>query len=95
MIFAVEEVNRNPALLPNLTLGYLAADSCLTDGTSLRAALDMVTGDKAFVSGTNCGRFPEIPVIIGDARSASSIVVAQTLGVFDLPLVSCGGIKVT
>uniref|UniRef100_A0A4W5M4L1 G-protein coupled receptors family 3 profile domain-containing protein n=1 Tax=Hucho hucho TaxID=62062 RepID=A0A4W5M4L1_9TELE len=88
MIFAVEEINRDPALLPNLTLGFLAADTCLSEGTTLRAALAMVTGQEASVVGTECGTTPEVPVIIGDARSSASIVVAQTLGPFDLPMVS-------
>ncbi|XP_067103103.1 extracellular calcium-sensing receptor-like [Osmerus mordax] len=88
MIFAVEEVNRNPSLLPGLRLGYLASDSCLAEGTTLGAALGMVTGQEDSISGTDCGTTPEVPVIIGDARSSSSIVVAQTLGVFTLPMVS-------
>ena len=87
MIFAVEEVNRNPSLLPGLRLGYLASDSCLAEGTTLGAALGMVTGQEDSISGTDCGTTPEVPVIIGDARSSSSIVVAQTLGVFTLPMV--------
>ncbi|CDQ93856.1 unnamed protein product [Oncorhynchus mykiss] len=88
MIFAVEEINRDPFLLPNLTLGFLAADTCLAEGTTLGAALAMVTGQDASVAGTECGATPEVPVIIGDARSSASIVVAQTLGPFDLPMVS-------
>ncbi|XP_064831366.1 extracellular calcium-sensing receptor-like [Oncorhynchus masou masou] len=88
MIFAVEEINRDPLLLPNLTLGFLAADTCLAEGTTLGAALAMVTGQDASVAGTECGATPEVPVIIGDARSSASIVVAQTLGPFDLPMVS-------
>nr|XP_046171426.1 extracellular calcium-sensing receptor-like [Oncorhynchus gorbuscha] len=88
MIFAVEEINRDPALLPNLTLGFLAADTCLAEGTTLGAALAMVTGQEASVAGEECGANPEVPVIIGDARSSASIVVAQTLGPFDLPMVS-------
>ncbi|XP_045560188.1 extracellular calcium-sensing receptor [Salmo salar] len=88
MIFAVEEINRDPALLPNLTLGFLASDTCLSEGTTLGAALAMVTGKEASVVGTECGTTPEVPVIIGDARSSASIVIAQTLGPFDLPMVS-------
>uniref|UniRef100_A0A8C7WDZ4 G-protein coupled receptors family 3 profile domain-containing protein n=1 Tax=Oncorhynchus mykiss TaxID=8022 RepID=A0A8C7WDZ4_ONCMY len=88
MIFAVEEINRDPALLPNLTLGFLAADTCRSDGTTLGAALAMVTGKEASVVGTECGTTPEVPVIIGDPHSSASIVVAQTLGPFDLPMVS-------
>lgn len=52
MIFAVEEINRDPALLPNLTLGFLASDTCRSDGTTLEAALAMVTGKEASVVGT-------------------------------------------
>lgn len=87
MIFAVEEINSNPTLLPNLTLGYMAADTCLAESTTLRAALSMVTGQEVSVVGTNCGFAPKVPVIIGDARSSSSIVVAKTLGVFEIPMV--------
>uniref|UniRef100_A0A3P8YRS4 G-protein coupled receptors family 3 profile domain-containing protein n=1 Tax=Esox lucius TaxID=8010 RepID=A0A3P8YRS4_ESOLU len=88
MIFAVQEINRDPALLPNLTLGYLAADTCLAEGTTLGAALAMVTGQELSVGGTECGITPEVTVIIGDPRSSSSIVVAQTLGPFHFPMVS-------
>nr|XP_046152287.1 extracellular calcium-sensing receptor-like [Oncorhynchus gorbuscha] len=88
MIFAVEEINRDPALLPNLTLGFLASDTCRTEGITLGAALAMVTGKETSVVETDCGTTPEVPVIIGDAHSSASMVVAQTLGPFDLPMVS-------
>ncbi|KAL7870261.1 hypothetical protein SRHO_G00077580 [Serrasalmus rhombeus] len=88
MIFTVEEINRDPALLPNLTLGYLAADTCLTERSTLSAALSLVTGQEEIVSWEQCTEAPTVPVIIGDARSSASIVVAETLGVFGIPMVS-------
>ncbi|XP_036441191.1 extracellular calcium-sensing receptor-like [Colossoma macropomum] len=88
MIFTVEEINRDPALLPNLTLGYLAADTCLTERSTLSAALSLVTGQEETVSWEQCTEAPNVPVIIGDARSSASIVVAETLGVFGIPMVS-------
>ncbi|RXN03275.1 extracellular calcium-sensing receptor-like protein [Labeo rohita] len=88
MIFTVEEINQDPALLPNVTLGYLVADSCLAEGTTLSAALALVTGQEETMSGAECSGAPLVPVIIGDARSSASIVVADTLGVFDIPMVS-------
>ncbi|KAL1256528.1 hypothetical protein QQF64_012073 [Cirrhinus molitorella] len=88
MIFTVEEINRDPVLLPNVTLGYLIADTCLAEGTTLSAALALVTGQEETVLEAECNRAPMVPVIIGDARSSASIVVADTLGVFDIPMVS-------
>ncbi|XP_026783411.3 extracellular calcium-sensing receptor [Pangasianodon hypophthalmus] len=88
MIFTVEEINQNPSLLPNFTLGYLAADTCLAESSTLSAALAMVTGQEETVSGERCTTAPKVPVIIGDARSSASIVVADTLSVFDIPMVS-------
>ncbi len=88
MIFTVEEINRDPVLLPNITLGYLVADTCLAEGTTLSAALALVTGQEETVSGAECSGIPMVPVIIGDARSSASIVVADTLGVFDIPMVA-------
>ncbi|KAK3570689.1 hypothetical protein QTP86_025030, partial [Hemibagrus guttatus] len=88
MIFTVEEINRNSSLLPNFTLGYLAADTCLAEISTLSAALAMVTGQVEIVSGEQCTMAPNVPIIIGDARSSASIVVADTLGVFDIPMVN-------
>uniref|UniRef100_A0A3B4E039 G-protein coupled receptors family 3 profile domain-containing protein n=1 Tax=Pygocentrus nattereri TaxID=42514 RepID=A0A3B4E039_PYGNA len=59
MIFTVEEINRNPVLLPNLTLGYLATDTCLSEGSTLSAALSIVTGqDKAVTE--QCTKAPNV-----------------------------------
>ncbi|XP_062861002.1 extracellular calcium-sensing receptor-like [Trichomycterus rosablanca] len=88
MIFAVKEINADPVLLPNLTLGYLVADTCLAEANTLSAALAMVTGQDENVSGERCTKAPKVPVIIGDARSSGSMVVADTLGVFDIPIIS-------
>ncbi|XP_072551269.1 extracellular calcium-sensing receptor-like [Salminus brasiliensis] len=88
MTFTLEKINRDPTLLPNLTLGYLAADTCLSEGSTLSAALSLVTGQKEVVSGEQCTKAPNVPVIIGDARSSASVVVADTVGVFGIPMVS-------
>ncbi|XP_061073445.1 extracellular calcium-sensing receptor-like [Conger conger] len=88
MIFAVEEINRNPQLLPNLTLGYALADTCLAARTTLATALELVTGKDPVIMGSRCGRTPEVPVIVGDSLSSGSIVIARTLGVFSIPMVS-------
>lgn len=87
MIFTVDEINRDPVLLPNVTLGYLVADTCLAESTTLSAALALVTGEENTVLSTECNGAPMVPVIIGDARSSASVVVADTLGVFDIPMV--------
>ncbi|KAG7235049.1 hypothetical protein INR49_003414, partial [Caranx melampygus] len=88
MIFAVEEINNNSNLLPNFTLGYLAADNCLAESTSLLSALAMETGQEVHLGNSECGSVPAVQVIVGDGTTSSSIVVANFLGVFDLPMVS-------
>ncbi|XP_035240469.1 extracellular calcium-sensing receptor-like isoform X2 [Anguilla anguilla] len=88
MIFAVEEINRNPQLLPNLTLGYALTDTCFKERTVLGAALGLVTGKDSVVTSSRCGRTPKVPVIVGDGPSSGSIVVAHTLSVFRIPTVS-------
>ncbi|KAF7653748.1 hypothetical protein LDENG_00078660 [Lucifuga dentata] len=88
VIFAVEEINSNLSLLPNLTLGYLEADTCLADSTTLLAAMSVVTGRKDYLANSECASVPTVPVIVGDPQTSASIVVADTVGVFDMPRVS-------
>uniref|UniRef100_A0A3Q1GTY8 Olfactory receptor C family, u1 n=1 Tax=Acanthochromis polyacanthus TaxID=80966 RepID=A0A3Q1GTY8_9TELE len=42
MVFAIEEINRNSTLLPDVTLGYRIMDSCDHIHTSLRALFSLI-----------------------------------------------------
>ncbi len=91
MIFAIEEINRDGKLLPNITLGYKIFDSCSTPHQALKAAMELMGSEKASgvegeiqTKGTCHGT---IPAVIGDGGSTQSLVVARFLGVFHVPQV--------
>ncbi|KAG7470970.1 hypothetical protein MATL_G00119540 [Megalops atlanticus] len=83
MVFAVEEINRNPSLLPGVRLGYRILDSCGKHPWALRGALLMVSGGNK-----SCSSAHSVPVIIGEASSTQSMILSRTLGPLDIPLVS-------
>ena len=92
MIFAIEEINRNATVLPNITLGYKIYDSCSTPHQGLKAAIDLMGSRKDLGSGgamPNKGTcYGAISAVIGDGGSTQSLVVARFLGVFHVPQVS-------
>lgn len=47
MVFALEEINRSPTLLPGLKLGYHIRDSCALPTWAMRGAMTLVGGESA------------------------------------------------
>ncbi|XP_072551164.1 extracellular calcium-sensing receptor-like [Salminus brasiliensis] len=87
MIFFIEEINRNPNLLPNITLGYRLYDHCWLMALSTRSALSVVSLPLKRNSTGACSS-PTIPLIIGDPGSTLSMAVSRLLNLFRVPLVS-------
>lgn len=85
MIFAIEKINRDNHLLPNITLGYKIYDSCSTPLHALHTAVDLMEGREEESRDAYCQG--SVPVVIGDGGSTLSMVVAHFLGVFQLPQV--------
>ncbi|KAG7479387.1 extracellular calcium-sensing receptor-like [Solea senegalensis] len=89
MTFAIDEINRNSNLLPNLTLGYSLYDSCNQLGIGFRAALTLVGGQEEQVTlEENCVGTPPVVGIVGDSSSRRSIAISTVLGLYSVPMVS-------
>ncbi|XP_070399936.1 extracellular calcium-sensing receptor-like [Nothobranchius furzeri] len=90
MAFAVEEINNKTDLLPGIKLGYRIMDSCDNIYPSLNGLFSLVSFSEVptqFESPTCLSDSP-IPAIVGLASSSPTKAVAQTLGSFNIPLVS-------
>ncbi|KAM9853208.1 extracellular calcium-sensing receptor-like [Aulostomus maculatus] len=89
MAFAIDEINKKPNLLPNLTLGYSLYDNCATLVIGFSAALSMASGrEEQFPLQDTCLGGPPILGIVGDSFSTFSIATSDVIGLFKLPIVS-------
>ncbi|XP_043121081.1 extracellular calcium-sensing receptor-like [Puntigrus tetrazona] len=88
MVFAINEINNNPNLLPNITLGYQIYDNCLRLGVAFRGATALVGGTEETISDLNCKGPPPVIGLIGDPGSTHSIAISSVLGLFRLPMIS-------
>ncbi|XP_044210085.1 extracellular calcium-sensing receptor-like [Thunnus albacares] len=86
MIFAIEEINKDPALLPNISLGYRILNSCSSPTNTLRAALTLSSRPEETESSSPCP--PVISALIAEAGSSQSLALAGMLGPFQMPVVS-------
>ncbi|XP_016411514.1 extracellular calcium-sensing receptor [Sinocyclocheilus rhinocerous] len=86
MMFAIDEINQDEGLLPNISLGYKIMDSCASPTNVLRAAFTLVSEQREEESTTQC-HLP-LTALVAESGSSQSLAVAGTLGPFRVPMVS-------
>ncbi|KAL7879124.1 hypothetical protein AOLI_G00100980 [Acnodon oligacanthus] len=87
MAFAIDEINRNPKLLPNITLGYHMYDNCVKLAVAFRAAMALLSGTDEATSTVDCTGSPPVIGIVGDPGSTHSIAISSVLGLFRVPMI--------
>ncbi|XP_076002403.1 extracellular calcium-sensing receptor-like [Genypterus blacodes] len=89
MVFAIDEINKNSNLLPNVTLGYSLYDTCIKIPVGFRAGLALVSGkDEQFIMNDTCTGNPAVVGIVGDPTTTGSIAISSVLGLYRVPMVS-------
>ncbi|XP_069068357.1 extracellular calcium-sensing receptor-like [Pleurodeles waltl] len=88
MVFAINEINRSPNLLPNTTLGFYIYDSCFSELGAIAGTLQLISGGKETIPNYSCQSSPKLAGFIGDGPSAGAVPMARMLGVSWIPQIS-------
>uniref|UniRef100_A0A803J7A9 G-protein coupled receptors family 3 profile domain-containing protein n=2 Tax=Xenopus tropicalis TaxID=8364 RepID=A0A803J7A9_XENTR len=88
LIFAVEEINANPNILPNITLGFQAYDSCNVLQKDLEGMFQILTGYSGAIPNYRCLKNIPVAAVIGPYVSTHAILLANILGVYRYPQIS-------
>ncbi|XP_060110605.1 vomeronasal type-2 receptor 26-like [Heteronotia binoei] len=85
LAFAVNEINKNPRILPNVTLGFHIADSYYEEKMTYRSTLDLLFKSQRFVPNYKCDSQRNVVAIVGGFDAAVSFHVANNLGPYKIP----------
>jgi ABC-type branched-subunit amino acid transport system substrate-binding protein len=83
MMFAIDEINRDSKLLPNITLGTQIYDTCLSKTIAADRAKEFIK-----LSLTQDSKEGQLAGVVGALASGVSVVVANFLRVFEIPQIS-------
>ena len=78
MIYAIEQINNDSKLLPNITLGYDIRDYCESISKATQITYDLIK-DKCSTNTTKGKGKKSVVALIGPAESHSAVVIAGLL----------------
>nr|XP_028560584.1 vomeronasal type-2 receptor 26-like [Podarcis muralis] len=93
LVFAVDEINGNPKILPNVTLGFHIYDSYSDSRMTYKNTLDLLFKSHHFVPNYICGIQKKVVGVIGGLSSDTSSSMADVLGLYKIPQISYGSFE--
>ncbi|XP_069601363.1 vomeronasal type-2 receptor 26-like [Ranitomeya imitator] len=89
-MFAIDEINKNPYILPNVTLGYHVTDSCNNENKAIENLLQILSGPGDIVPNYSCLSNGKLVGVVGDQSSKTSIQIIEHLNVYGYTQISYG-----
>ncbi|KAM3924627.1 extracellular calcium-sensing receptor-like [Leptodactylus fuscus] len=87
-LFTIEEINKDPNILPNMTLGFQMYDPCNIPHYDLQGALQFLTDSSTTITNNQCNSRPLFTAVMGATVSSNSIILAHVLGTIKYPQIS-------
>ncbi|KAF7235737.1 Vomeronasal type-2 receptor 1 [Varanus komodoensis] len=89
-LFAIQEVNQNLRILPNITLGYSIYENHFDARTTSYAMLILPSGGERHLPNYSCGRKKNPLVTLEGSESDLSILISAMLGIYKIPQIGYG-----
>ncbi|XP_077171475.1 vomeronasal type-2 receptor 26-like [Paroedura picta] len=93
LAFAVNEINMNPKILPNATLGFHIYDSYYDDKLTYRTTLDLLFKSHKYFPNYECDNQKKLMAVIGGLGSDLSFHMADLLGLYKIPQLTYGSLS--
>ncbi|KAM6449031.1 vomeronasal type-2 receptor 26-like [Liasis olivaceus] len=90
LVFAVKEINKDPKILPNITLGFRIVDSYFTARITNKATLSLLSTHQRFVPNFTCDSKKKFIAAIGGRLTEASSIMATVLANYKIPQLAYG-----
>ncbi|XP_066485582.1 vomeronasal type-2 receptor 26-like [Tiliqua scincoides] len=87
-LFAIQEINRNPNLLPNMTLGFKIYDNFFEGMATYKSILDLLFKQQRNVPSYKCGKKGDVLSVIGGFTIEYVIQIANILSHYKFPQIT-------
>ncbi|XP_034957487.2 vomeronasal type-2 receptor 26-like [Zootoca vivipara] len=88
--FAIIEVNKNPKLLPNVTLGFRLLDNLCNGRLTYFTTMQLLTSGGIRTNNYNCDTKNSVLAIVGGLASENSIEISNIASTYKMPQLSYG-----
>ncbi|XP_061447680.1 vomeronasal type-2 receptor 26-like [Rhineura floridana] len=88
LAFAVNEINENPKILPNVSLGFHIYDSYTDAKMTHQNTLKLLSSQKTIVPNFKCDKQRNLVAVIGGLDSEISLHMAMVLGIYKIPQIA-------